>query len=171
MSVCVCVSVCAPRIPDTHTDTRGHTHGHTQSCRLDLAKFCLETSLTHRQYRRMRILFDKYIPLESLEGGLEHPCASLLHLPKTKVTLERTVDRLIEGEGRGVFQEVDVPVFCLEREISAKTTKFRYRDVMEAIIELFALIDPDTLEFEAQTGPPFGHYRTSEQYAYFAQRV
>ena len=148
-------------------------------CELDMMHFLLKTEITHRGFRALRELHEKYIPVESLDGGLAHPCAALLRLPLTKETLEARTDRRIRKAGRSVFKEAVVPVFCLAREIGGPTTTFRYRDIMEAIVELFGRIDPDTLSFEPKhgpdfdpdDGPAFGHYTTSEQYAYFAKRV
>ena len=141
------------------------------NCELDMAHFLLKTEITHRSYRELHELMEKYIPVEELEGGLDHPCAALIRLPLTKETLEARTDRAIQRAGRSTFKKEDVPVFCLEREIGSPTTEFRYRDIVEVIVEIFGRIDPETLDFEPKTGPPFGHYTTSEQFAYFADRV
>ena len=58
-----------------------------------------------------------------------------------------------------------VPCFSLALEAGAPTVPLRTRDVIQVIASLVWRVDPSSLDFEKKTGPAWGEYCTSEQYA------
>lgn len=69
------------------------------------------------------------------------------------------------------FSTYHIPVFSLNLEAGALTAKLVSRDAMQVLAQLVKRVDPKSLKFIPELGPPWGEYHTGRQYTTMFKQV